>query len=63
MYINSEIKAIASQELQNEVSAELSQEDQPLKSILEQHGTRDIRNNPTGNQKDVEQIQVQKLRH
>lgn len=63
MYINSEIKAIASQELQNEVSAELSQEDKPLKSILEQHGTRDIRNDSTGNQKDVSQIQVQKLRH
>jgi hypothetical protein len=54
MYINSQIKAIASKQLQEEIKLELNKEDKSMASILEQNGRRDTEHNPKSIEKDVD---------
>lgn len=61
MFINSEIKTIASLELQEEINKELLQEDKSMASILEQHGSGNIKHNSKSIKKDVSKVCVHKL--
>jgi hypothetical protein len=52
--INSEIKAVASKQLQDEIELELKKEDKSMASILEENGRRDTKYNPKSIEKDVD---------